>query len=95
MFFFPQEQQKPCLECSTLQREGRRVRKARNRRQEWNMMSVDRELRSDRSRPQTLCRGASSESALCLHSRLMLPDDDLHILFNNFLILQTSPGFVM
>ncbi|XP_008331418.1 wiskott-Aldrich syndrome protein family member 3-like [Cynoglossus semilaevis] len=63
------EQQKPCLECSTLQREGRRVRKARNRRQEWNMMSVDRELRSDRSRPQTLSRGASSESALCLHSR--------------------------
>uniref|UniRef100_A0A3P8WWR9 WASP family member 3a n=1 Tax=Cynoglossus semilaevis TaxID=244447 RepID=A0A3P8WWR9_CYNSE len=46
----------------SLDREGRRVRKARNRRQEWNMMSVDRELRSDRSRPQTLSRGASSES---------------------------------
>lgn len=60
---FPQEQ-KRCVESSTLQREVKKVRKARNRRQEWNMMAFDKELRPDHRHPQSLRRGASSEGSL-------------------------------
>ncbi|KAK0133692.1 Wiskott-Aldrich syndrome protein family member 3 [Merluccius polli] len=49
---------------STLQRESKKVRKARNRRQEWNMMAFDKELRPDHRHPHSLRRGASSEGSL-------------------------------
>lgn len=49
----------------TLPREVKKVRKAHNRRQEWNMMAFDKELRPDhRHHHQTLRRGVSSESSL-------------------------------
>ncbi|XP_029956914.1 wiskott-Aldrich syndrome protein family member 3-like [Salarias fasciatus] len=59
-----QREQKRFVESSTLQREVKKVRKARNRRQEWNMMAFDKELRPDHRHPQTLRRGASSEGSL-------------------------------
>ncbi|XP_044077537.1 wiskott-Aldrich syndrome protein family member 3 isoform X2 [Siniperca chuatsi] len=67
-------QRKRCVESSTLQREVKKVRKARNRRQEWNMMAFDKELRPDHRHPQTLRRGASSEGSLSPDSRHDLPD---------------------
>ncbi|XP_075958538.1 actin-binding protein WASF3-like [Anarhichas minor] len=59
-----QREQKRCVESSTLQREVKKVRKARNRRQEWNMMAFDKELRPDHRHPQSLRRAASSEGSL-------------------------------
>uniref|UniRef100_A0A8C6M536 Wiskott-Aldrich syndrome protein family member n=1 Tax=Nothobranchius furzeri TaxID=105023 RepID=A0A8C6M536_NOTFU len=59
-----QREQKRSMVSSTLQREVKKVRKARNRRQEWNMMAFDKELRPDHRHPQTLRRGASSEGSL-------------------------------
>uniref|UniRef100_A0A3Q3X9B4 Wiskott-Aldrich syndrome protein family member n=1 Tax=Mola mola TaxID=94237 RepID=A0A3Q3X9B4_MOLML len=59
-----QREQKRCMEGSTLQREVKKVRKARNRRQQWNMMAFDKELRPDNRHPQTLRRGVSSEGSL-------------------------------
>ena len=71
--FVPSSQeQKRCVECSTLQREVKKVRKARNRRHEWNMMAFDKELRPDHRHPQTLRRGASSEGSLSPDGRLVL-----------------------
>ncbi|XP_068457135.1 actin-binding protein WASF3 [Clinocottus analis] len=64
-----QREQKRCVESSTLQREVKKVRKARNRRQEWNMMAFDKELRPDHRHPQSLRRGASSEGSLSPDSR--------------------------
>ncbi|XP_029375676.1 wiskott-Aldrich syndrome protein family member 3-like [Echeneis naucrates] len=69
-----QREQKRCVESSTLQREVKKVRKARNRRQEWNMMAFDKELRPDHHHPQTLRRGASSEGSLSPDGRPDLPD---------------------
>uniref|UniRef100_A0A3Q3SKG9 Wiskott-Aldrich syndrome protein family member n=1 Tax=Mastacembelus armatus TaxID=205130 RepID=A0A3Q3SKG9_9TELE len=66
-----QREQKRCVESSTLQREVKKVRKARNRRQEWNMMAIDKELRPDHRHPQTLRRGASSEGSLSPDGRLV------------------------
>ncbi|XP_078258531.1 wiskott-Aldrich syndrome protein family member 3b isoform X1 [Rhinoraja longicauda] len=43
-------------------REVKKVRKAKNRRQEWNMMAYDKELRPDNRLSQNLCRGVSSEA---------------------------------
>lgn len=60
------------MESSTLQREVKKVRKARNRRQEWNMMAIDKELRPDHRHPQTLRRGTSSEGSLSPDGRLDL-----------------------
>lgn len=48
----------------TIQRTAKKVRKARNRRQEWNMMAIDKELRPDHRHPHSLQRGASSEGSL-------------------------------
>ncbi|KAK7165440.1 hypothetical protein R3I94_003714 [Phoxinus phoxinus] len=49
----------------TLPREVKKVRKAHNRRQEWNMMAFDKELRPDhRHHHHTLRRGVSSEGSL-------------------------------
>ncbi|KAI1891228.1 hypothetical protein AGOR_G00141620 [Albula goreensis] len=53
----------------TLQREVKKVRKARNRRQEWNMMAFDKELRPDHRHSHSLHRGASSEGSLSPDSR--------------------------
>ncbi|KAJ8276396.1 hypothetical protein COCON_G00081480 [Conger conger] len=53
----------------TLQREVRKVRKARNRRQEWNMMAFDKELRPDNRHAHTLHRGMSSEGSLSPENR--------------------------
>uniref|UniRef100_A0A8D0AGT3 Wiskott-Aldrich syndrome protein family member n=1 Tax=Sander lucioperca TaxID=283035 RepID=A0A8D0AGT3_SANLU len=66
-----QREQKRCVESSTLQREVKKVRKARNRRQEWNMMAFDKELRPDHRHPQSLHRGASSEGSLSPDGRLV------------------------
>ncbi|XP_047463120.1 wiskott-Aldrich syndrome protein family member 3 [Mugil cephalus] len=69
-----QREQKRCVESSTLQREVKKVRKARNRRQEWNMMAFDKELRPDHRHPQILRRGASSEGSLSPDGRPDLLD---------------------
>ncbi|KAG7484329.1 hypothetical protein MATL_G00048100 [Megalops atlanticus] len=53
----------------TLPREVRKVRKARNRRQEWNMMAFDKELRPDSRHTHTLHRGMSSEGSLSPENR--------------------------
>ncbi|OXB55554.1 hypothetical protein ASZ78_006785 [Callipepla squamata] len=45
-------------------REVKKVRKARNRRQEWNMMAYDKELRPDNRLSQSVYHGASSEGSL-------------------------------
>lgn len=66
------QEQKRCVESSTLQREVKKVRKARNRRQEWNMMAFDKELRPDRRHPQSLRGGASSEGSLSPDGRSVL-----------------------
>ncbi|KAJ0004472.1 hypothetical protein NQD34_010686 [Periophthalmus magnuspinnatus] len=68
-----QREQKRCVDSNTIQREVKKVRKARNRRQEWNMMAFDKELRPDHCHPQTLRRGASSEGSLSPDGRLDLP----------------------
>uniref|UniRef100_A0A3B5LBK1 Wiskott-Aldrich syndrome protein family member n=1 Tax=Xiphophorus couchianus TaxID=32473 RepID=A0A3B5LBK1_9TELE len=62
-----------CLCSSTLQREVKKVRKARNRRQEWNIMAFDKELRPDHRHPKTLRRGASSEGSLSPDGRQGFP----------------------
>ncbi|XP_076024964.1 actin-binding protein WASF3-like [Genypterus blacodes] len=69
-----QREQKRCVDSSTLQREVKKVRKVRNRRQEWNMMAFDKELRPDHRHPHTLRRGASSEGSLSPDGRPDLPD---------------------
>ncbi|XP_067107760.1 wiskott-Aldrich syndrome protein family member 3b [Osmerus mordax] len=63
-----QKEQKRCVD-GTLQREVKKVRKARNRRQEWNMMALDKELRPDNRLCHTIHRGASSERTLSPNSR--------------------------
>ncbi|XP_023198448.1 wiskott-Aldrich syndrome protein family member 3-like [Xiphophorus maculatus] len=69
-----QREQKRSMESSTLQREVKKVRKARNRRQEWNIMAFDKELRPDHRHPKTLRRGASSEGSLSPDGRPDLLD---------------------
>ncbi|CAI5643725.1 wiskott-Aldrich syndrome protein family member 3 [Oreochromis niloticus] len=69
-----QREQKRCVDSSSIQREVKKVRKARNRRQEWNMMAFDKELRPDHRHPQTLRRGASSEGSLSPDGRPDLLD---------------------
>lgn len=69
-----QREQKRCVDSSTIQREVKKVRKARNRRQEWNMMAFDKELRPDHRHPQSLRRGASSEGSLSPDGRPDLLD---------------------
>ncbi|XP_036071181.1 wiskott-Aldrich syndrome protein family member 3 isoform X2 [Oryzias melastigma] len=59
-----QREQKRCVESNTFQRDVKKVRKARNRRQEWNIMAFDKELRPDHRHPQSLRRAASSEGSL-------------------------------
>ncbi|KAI9519534.1 hypothetical protein NQZ68_027715 [Dissostichus eleginoides] len=61
----------------TLQREVKKVRKARNRRQEWNMMALDKELRPDHRHTIHRDRGASSEGSMSPENR-GLGADQLH-----------------
>lgn len=62
--FYWFQEQKRSIESSTVKHDVKKVRKARNRRQEWNMMALDKELRPDHRHPQSLHRGASSEGSL-------------------------------
>ncbi|XP_062908958.1 wiskott-Aldrich syndrome protein family member 3b isoform X3 [Mobula hypostoma] len=50
-------------------REVKKVRKAKNRRQEWNMMAYDKELRPDNRLSQNLCHGISSEGSVSPSNR--------------------------
>ncbi|XP_059105395.1 actin-binding protein WASF3 [Peromyscus eremicus] len=50
-------------------REVKKVRKARNRRQEWSMMAYDKELRPDNRLSQSVHHGASSEGSLSPDTR--------------------------
>ncbi|KAF4072811.1 hypothetical protein AMELA_G00251760 [Ameiurus melas] len=58
------QREQRCVEEETLQREVRKVRKARNRRQEWNMMAFDKELRPDQQNPHSVQQEALSDSSL-------------------------------
>ncbi|NP_001074059.1 wiskott-Aldrich syndrome protein family member 3b [Danio rerio] len=58
-----QKEQRRCVD-GTLQREVKKVRKARNRRQEWNMMAFDKELRPDLRHSHTVHRGGSTEGTM-------------------------------
>uniref|UniRef100_A0A8D0A1P1 Wiskott-Aldrich syndrome protein family member n=1 Tax=Sander lucioperca TaxID=283035 RepID=A0A8D0A1P1_SANLU len=63
-----QKEQRRCVD-GTLQREVKKVRKARNRRQEWNMMALDKELRPDHRHTIHRDRGASSEGSMSPENR--------------------------
>ncbi|GAA6072989.1 wiskott-Aldrich syndrome protein family member 3 isoform X2, partial [Tachysurus ichikawai] len=52
------------VEDGTLHRENRKVRKARSRRQEWNMMALDKELRPDQGNSHSVQQGVLSDSSL-------------------------------
>lgn len=62
------QEQKRCVD-GTLQREVKKVRKARNRRQEWNMMAFDKELRPDLRHGHTMHRGGSTEGSMSPENR--------------------------
>ncbi|XP_028821321.1 wiskott-Aldrich syndrome protein family member 3-like [Denticeps clupeoides] len=68
-----QKEQKRCVD-GTLQREVKKVRKARNRRQEWNMMAFDKELRPDHRHTHSGYRTASSEGSVSPENRSHVPD---------------------
>ncbi|XP_008394519.1 wiskott-Aldrich syndrome protein family member 3b isoform X2 [Poecilia reticulata] len=63
-----QKEQRRCVD-GTLQREVKKVRKARNRRQEWNMMALDKELRPDHRHTIHRDRAASSEGSMSPENR--------------------------
>lgn len=50
-------------------REVKKVRKARNRRQEWNIMAYDKELRPDNRLSPNIYQGASSEGSMSPDTR--------------------------
>ncbi|XP_060769323.1 actin-binding protein WASF3 isoform X2 [Neoarius graeffei] len=76
------QREQRCVEDGTLQREVRKVRKARNRRQEWNMMAFDKELRPNHPDPHTVQQGAISDSSLSPEARPHCSDipDHTHFL---------------
>uniref|UniRef100_A0A8C5PKF4 Wiskott-Aldrich syndrome protein family member n=1 Tax=Leptobrachium leishanense TaxID=445787 RepID=A0A8C5PKF4_9ANUR len=55
-------------------REVKKVRKARNRRQEWNIMAFDKELRPDNRLSPNIYQGASSEGSLSPDTRSHVSD---------------------
>ncbi|XP_029106579.1 wiskott-Aldrich syndrome protein family member 3-like isoform X2 [Scleropages formosus] len=59
-------------------REVKKVRKARNRRQEWNIMAYDKELRPDARLTPSPYHGMSSESSLSPDNRSMMSDVGEH-----------------
>ncbi|KAJ8010729.1 hypothetical protein DPEC_G00078190 [Dallia pectoralis] len=67
------KEQKRCVD-GTLQREVKKVRKARNRRQEWNMMALDKELRPDNRYTHSLHRGATTDVSRSPEMRGLGPD---------------------
>ncbi|KAK6299633.1 hypothetical protein J4Q44_G00296660 [Coregonus suidteri] len=67
------KEQKRCVD-GTLQREVKKVRKARNRRQEWNMLSLDKELRPDHRHTHSLHQGFTCEGSLSPEMRGLGPD---------------------
>ncbi|XP_052339665.1 wiskott-Aldrich syndrome protein family member 3b isoform X1 [Oncorhynchus keta] len=67
------KEQKRCVD-GTLQREVKKVRKARNRRQEWNMLALDKELRPDHRHTHSLHQGPTSEGSLSPEMRGLGPD---------------------
>lgn len=64
------QEQKRCVD-GTLPREVKKVRKAHNRRQEWNMMAFDKELRPDHRHHHhhSLHRGVSPDGVLSMEGR--------------------------
>lgn len=60
-FEIPQQEQKQVEDPG---REVKKVRKARNRRQEWNMMAYDKEFRPDARLTPSPYHGMSSEGSL-------------------------------
>lgn len=81
-----QKEQRRCVD-GTLQREVKKVRKARNRRQEWNMMAFDKELRPDLR--HTLHRGGSSEGSMSPEMRSHAHD---HHLDHGYLSMSNHAG---
>ena len=67
-----EQEQRRCVD-GTLQREVKKVRKARNRRQEWNMMALDKELRPDHRHTIHRDRGTSSEGSMSPENRSVHP----------------------
>lgn len=63
----PAHQEQKRIDGTT--REVKKVRKARNRRQEWSMMAYDKELRPDNRLSQSVYHGASSEGSLSPDTR--------------------------
>uniref|UniRef100_A0A8C7MQ14 Wiskott-Aldrich syndrome protein family member n=1 Tax=Oncorhynchus kisutch TaxID=8019 RepID=A0A8C7MQ14_ONCKI len=59
-------------------REVKKVRKARNRRQEWNMMAYDKEFRPDTRLTPSPYHGMSSEGSLSPDNRSMASDMGEH-----------------
>ncbi|XP_040196425.1 wiskott-Aldrich syndrome protein family member 3 [Rana temporaria] len=55
-------------------REVKKVRKARNRRQEWNIMAFDKELRPDNRLSPNIYQGASSEGSMSPDTRSHVSD---------------------
>ncbi|XP_077340178.1 actin-binding protein WASF3 [Lithobates pipiens] len=55
-------------------REVKKVRKARNRRQEWNIMAYDKELRPDNRLSPNIYQGASSEGSMSPDTRSHVSD---------------------
>lgn len=67
LFLLFEHQEQKRIDGTT--REVKKVRKARNRRQEWNMMAYDKELRPDNRLSQSVYHGASSEGSLSPDTR--------------------------
>jgi len=85
----PQEQR--LVEDST--REVKKVRKARNRRLEWNMMAYDKEFRPDNRFSPSPYHMASSEGSLSPDNRQVSPTTRLaHRLLFAFLFFSVSGG---
>lgn len=79
------------MEDST--REVKKVRKARNRRLEWNMMAYDKEFRPDNRFSPSPYHMASSEGSLSPDNRQVLPPTRLaHWLSFAFLFFSIFGG---
>lgn len=79
------------MEDST--REVKKVRKARNRRLEWNMMAYDKEFRPDNRFSPSPYHMASSEGSLSPDNRQVLPTMPLaHRLTFAFLFFSVFGG---
>ena len=72
-------------------REVKKVRKARNRRQEWNMMAYDKEFRPDTRLTPSPYHGMSSEGSLSpdrythTHSRHFIRHTKTHTIYIHYI----------